>query len=175
MITIIKRFIDNEKGSVAVEGTFVVLFFSVLLIYTMQQAIIMTTQFSINKTADQMVAIIAQRGSLFGNTNLSQNDITNVAIMLKKINKSGGESFFDIFAEEISYATGQYSMYKLPGSKEGCQLKKRLSEYGIEIKTSFEKNNSVYRVTVCKKLAPGLFSKNKVLLAESAVQIGNHH
>ncbi len=175
MITSINRLVDKEDGSVAVEGTFVTLFLSVLLIYTMQQALVMSVQFSINKLADQMVNIISHRDSLFGNANLSQGDVVNVAKMFSQIKNGGEAPFFDVFVEEIAYATGQYSMYKLPGSKEGCQLTKRLTDYGIDIKTSFGKSNSVYRVSICKKTEPGLFSKNKTLLADSAIQIGHHH
>jgi len=175
MITMIRRVIHDENGSVAVEGTFVTLFFSILLIYSMQQAMTMSTQFGINKLANQIVNVVAQRDGLFDNKNLSQNDMNSLSDMFTQLKPKSGKPLFDVFVEEVSYATGHYSMYKISGDKADCQLKRKLSDYGIHIQTSYEKSNSIYRVSVCRKVEPGLFMKSKYLIAESAVQIGHHH
>lgn len=175
MITIIKRIIHDDNGSVAVEGAFVTLFFSVLLIYSMQQAMTMSIQFGINKLANQVVNVVAQRDGLFNNKNLSQNDMDKLSKLFTQLKPKSGKPVFDVFVEELSYATGRYSMYKISGDKADCNIKRKLSDYGINIQTSYKKSNSVYRVSVCRKVEPGLFMKSKYLIANSAIQIGHHH
>jgi len=118
---------------------------------------------------------VAQRDGLFDNKNLSQNDMNSLSDMFIQLKPKSGKPLFDVFVEEVSYATGHYSMYKISGDKADCQLKRKLSDYGIHIQTSYEKSNSIYRVSVCRKVEPGLFMKSKYLIAESAVQIGHHH
>ncbi|NDJ59221.1 hypothetical protein GWD52_19985 [Enterobacteriaceae bacterium 4M9] len=174
-MTITDRFYHCEKGSVAIEAVFVLMFFSGLFIYTFQQAYTMVLNYSAEKIASQAVGIISQRAILFNDKNLQAKDIELLRKHIPAI-ADPGDVLFDLHVEEIAYQTGEYSVVHIPAkSGSQCTLRKKLSDYNFSVKTSFAKNNSIYRVTACKKITSMYYSDDELVIGSSMVMPGYHH
>ncbi|NUU69104.1 hypothetical protein HQN64_23850 [Enterobacteriaceae bacterium BIT-l23] len=172
---ILNNSIDCEKGSVAIEAVFVLMFFSGLFIYSFQQSYVMMLTVSAEKTASQLVVLISQRSTLFYNKNLRSEDVAQVRKHIPAIADSN-QDFFDVYIEEMSYQNGNYQVVHLPSSSGvQCTLRKPLSDYNIDIRTSFAKRNSVYRVTVCRKINGIFYSADDFVSGSSTVMPGVHH
>ncbi|MGN8010285.1 tight adherence pilus pseudopilin TadF [Enterobacter sp. 22325] len=174
LMTIISKRLECEKGVTSIEAAILILFFVGLLIYAFHQCFVMTMSYSATKLSSQVATIISQRSTLFSNSNLSQSDVNNIKKYITSL-ADDKKRIFDVYIEEISYHDGAYSMYYLPASKQQCSLNKRLSSYDIALKTSYGKKNSLYRVSVCKKITEAFFSSDKLIVSGITVLPGQHH
>ncbi|MFP2428848.1 tight adherence pilus pseudopilin TadF [Enterobacter ludwigii] len=173
-MTIISKRLQCEKGVASVEAAILMFFFVGVLIYVFQQCYVMTMTYSATKLSSQVATLISQRSTLFSNSSLSQSDINYIKKHITAL-KDDKNRVFDVYIEEISYHQGAYSMYSLPASKPQCSLNKPLSSYGIALQTSFGKRNSLYRVSVCKKITEAFFSSDKLIVSGITVLPGQHH
>ena len=172
---ITNKILRDETGSIAVESVFVLYFFCGLFIYMFQQAYIMTIDLSANKLSHQVATLISQRDVLFGNRSLSKSDLSKVLDYIYIEDKSARE-FYDIYVEELGYDSQSYnSVYSSSSSGQQCQIKKRLSEYSFNLKTSFGHHNSMYRVIVCKRVTGVYFSPSEYVVSGISVLPGQHH
>lgn len=174
-MTIFKSFVADESGVTSIEGTFIAIFFVGLLMYTINQALAMTIKARADKLAIQMVNIVAQRQLLFNGANLANADVNKMAKLFPELSKYSNGMKFDIFIEEVAYATGRYSVITLRNQGGSCTLNRPLNQYGFNLRSSYEKTNSVYRVVLCRKFAKGLFFPGGFMISASAVQVGHHH
>lgn len=174
-MTIIDKRLNSEKGSVAVEAAFVFMFFSGLFIYTFQQACVMVLSYSAEKTSAQAVSLVSQRSTLFNDKNLHVTDVDLIRNHIPALSTMTNH-FFDIYIEEVAYQTGKYQVVYSP-SNDGaqCTLKTKLSDYNFNVQTSFSKKNSMYRVTVCRKIANIFYSDDELIIGSSSVMPGHHH
>ncbi|TQI78177.1 putative Tad (Tight adherence macromolecular transport) pilin TadF [Serratia fonticola] len=172
-MTIISKHFFCEKGTASIEGTILSLFFVGMLIYTFQQSYVMTMTYSASKLSSQIATLISQRNVLFSDTTLSQSDINNIRSFIPVLKEDN--SVFDIYIEEVSYHNGTYNVLSLQAKTPQCVLNKRLSSYSLGLQTSFGKKNSLYRVSVCKKISEAFFSSSNMIVSGITVLPGQHH
>lgn len=173
-MTIIFKRLECDKGVASVEAAILMLFFVGMLIYAFQQCYVMTMTYSATKLSSQVATLISQRSTLFSNSTLSQSDVDYIKKHISALSNDKVRNF-DVYIEEISYHHGLYSMYSLPASSPQCSLNKRLSSYDITLQTSYGKLNSLYRVSVCKKITETFFSNDKLIVSGITVLPGQHH
>lgn len=175
MTITIKKIIDNERGSVSIEATFITLFFVAVLSFSMYQALQYTQHLKAYKIATQLAEIISQRNVFFSGRDLSGSDVTMLEDVLEDFIPKFSHQKISILIEEQAYATRAYQSIEISPVKSYCKIKKRLNEYDIDAITSYGKSNSIYRVTVCLKNQSDFFSDTPDIIAGVAVQIGHHH
>lgn len=174
-MTIINQTLNSERGSVAVEATFVLMFFSGIFIYAFQQAFVMTLKYSVEKTSAQAASLVSQRSVLFENKNLQLKDMDLLRRFIPAISDPKND-FYDVHVEEVAYQSGAYNAIYMP-SNDGvqCSLNTKLSAYNFNVQTSFAKKNSMYRVTVCRRVKNMFYSSGELIISSSTVMPGHHH
>ncbi|MCE3116607.1 hypothetical protein LXD80_12465 [Enterobacter sp. ASE] len=172
MITISKH-LRSEKGVAGIEATILLVFFVGMLIYTFQQCYVMTLTYSATKLSSQIAQLVSQRAILFSDNALSQRDIDSIGNFIPELKNETRD--VDIYIEELSYHSGAYTTYAVKANEPQCTINKPLSSYGINLQTSFGKRNSLYRVTVCRKVTEIFFSDNDLIVSGITLLPGQHH
>lgn len=173
-MTTINKLIRDEKGAIAIEATIITGFFLCMFIYVYQQVYAMNTSYTATKLSNQIVNIISQRAVLFDGASLSQSDVNSLKNFIPLL-KDDKNDFFDIFIEEKGYGDNAYNKIVIPAKTRQCSLGTSLSSYGFNLQTSFGKNNSIYRVSVCRKISGFYFATDDSVITGISVMPGQHH
>lgn len=175
MITTIEKLIDDERGAIAIETTFICIFFSFVLSFVIYQSVLITLHLNAFKLASQVVSVISQRNILFDSEDLSDQDMEKLSSMIERFYPDFKKNNITIIVESTAYATGSYKKVELDSQEPVCRINKPLDSYGINIVTSYGRMNGVYRVTVCLKTFTGFIDDDIGVVSESAIEPGHYH
>lgn len=164
--------INKQDGSAIVEISLLMPLIVICTVLVMKLTISLQLQMSMAEASSQISEVISNRKEIF-NGNLSQEDFNDILSIFPNIEKNK----ISMFIEERKYSSQEYRLLSKTYSGEpSCTLENKLPS--LNLKNSFNKYQSVYRVTLCKKFKGDGFDMLPDDLTEisfSTVNLGRHH
>lgn len=147
------KFINSERGSMAVETTILAPILFLALLLTMQYAASTSLKFEMSDMAYQAGEVISNRRDIFDG-NLKDSDVQKLSDIFNL-----EERKISIIVEELAYGEvtsgkQKYKKVRVNNDLDGkaCDIDTSLANITPVI-NAFKKYHSVYRVTLCREIA----------------------
>lgn len=141
------KILREESGIAIIEATLLIPVLLLILLLSMQFSLATSLKMDMSQWADEISTLIANHRVVFDDNN--EVDIQLISDLYPELEANN----ISIFIEERAYSTQAYHLSsQTPSSSvvEVCNLNITLPK--LDIKSSYDKYQALYRVTLCKKM-----------------------